>query len=107
MVQADRATQELPSLVAPISRGLNAAVERLSLLEHTALKLGDAIQPNDLDKILARCVILCLASAEERKEKTTPFGVSLMRSQVLYRAAQVTSAASPAMSLQDFTCLGL
>ncbi len=24
----------------------------------------------------------------ERKEKTTPFGVNLMRSQVLYRAAQ-------------------
>ena len=60
MVQADRATQELPSLVAPISRGLNAAVERLSLLEHTALKPGDAIQPNDLDKILARCVGLSL-----------------------------------------------
>ncbi len=56
VVQADRATQELPSLVAPISRGLNAAVERLSLLEHTALKPGDAIQPNDLDKILARYV---------------------------------------------------
>ncbi|KAL0050442.1 hypothetical protein WJX82_011314 [Trebouxia sp. C0006] len=54
--KADRATQELPSLVAPISRGLNAAVERLSLLEHTALKLGDAIQPNDLDKILARAM---------------------------------------------------
>ncbi|KAL0041471.1 hypothetical protein WJX79_004651 [Trebouxia sp. C0005] len=54
--KADRATQELPSLVAPISRGLNAAVERLSLLEHTALKPGDAIQPNDLDKILARAM---------------------------------------------------
>ena len=25
---------------------------------------------------------------EKRKEKTTPFGVNLMRSQVLYRAAQ-------------------
>ena len=59
-MQADRATQELPSLVAPISRGLNAAVERLSLLEHTALKPGDAIQPNDLDKILARCADLFL-----------------------------------------------
>ncbi|KAL0042137.1 hypothetical protein WJX77_004388 [Trebouxia sp. C0004] len=55
-VKADRATQELPSLVGPISRGLNAAVERLSLLEHTALKPGDAIQPNDLDKILARAM---------------------------------------------------
>ncbi len=27
--------------------------------------------------------------AEKRKEKTTPFGVNLMRSQVLYRAAQI------------------
>jgi len=26
---------------------------------------------------------------KERKERTTPFGVNLMRSQVLYRAAQV------------------
>ncbi len=29
-----------------------------------------------------------LLSFEEGKEKTTPFGVNLMRSQVLYRAAQ-------------------
>ncbi len=78
VMQADRATQELPSLVAPISRGLNAAVERLSLLEHTALKPGDAIQPNDLDKILARCVGFFL-----------------------------TSASSSATSLQESTCLGL
>ena len=53
-LQADRATQELPSLVAPISRGLNAAVDRLSLLEHTSLKAGDAVQTNDLEKALAR-----------------------------------------------------
>jgi len=58
VVQADRATQELPSLVAPISRGLNAAVERLSVLEHTALKAGDAVQADDLEKALARCACL-------------------------------------------------
>ncbi len=28
------------------------------------------------------------AAEKKRKEKTTPFGVNLMRSQVLYRAAQ-------------------
>ncbi len=28
---------------------------------------------------------------KKRREKTTPFGVNLMRSQVLYRAAQVSS----------------
>ena len=30
-----------------------------------------------------------VAVGEKRKEKTTPFGVNSMRSQVLYRAAQV------------------
>ena len=30
-----------------------------------------------------------LKGSIERKEKTTPFGVNLMRSQVLYRAAQM------------------
>ena len=53
-VQADRAVQELPSLVAPISRGLNAAVERLSVVEHSCLSLADAVQPPDLEKALAR-----------------------------------------------------
>jgi len=32
-----------------------------------------------------------MPSGEKRKEKTTPFGGNLMRSQVLYRAAQVPS----------------
>lgn len=54
-VQADRAGQELPGLVAPISRGLNAAVDRLSMLESTCLREGDAIQTPDLEKALARC----------------------------------------------------
>lgn len=53
-MQADRAAQELPSLVAPISRGLNAAVERLALVEHTCLGLADAVQAPDLEKTLAR-----------------------------------------------------
>ena len=33
-----------------------------------------------------------LAAEKHRKEKTTPFGVNLMRSQVLYKAAQVLAA---------------
>ncbi len=34
-------------------------------------------------------VCRCICQVEKkRKEKTTPFGVNLMRSQVLYRAAQ-------------------
>ncbi len=36
--------------------------------------------------VALRCV--CQTAATSRKEKTTPFGVNLMRSQVLYRAAQ-------------------
>ena len=52
--QADRAAQELPGLVAPISRGLNAAVERLSQLEHTALRPGDAVSAPQLEQALAR-----------------------------------------------------
>jgi len=31
---------------------------------------------------------------KKRKEKTTPFGVDVMKNQVLYRAAQVTRAKS-------------
>ena len=31
----------------------------------------------------------CHEGSQKRKEKTMPFGVNLMRSQVLYRAAQV------------------
>ena len=53
-VQAERAAQELPGLVAPISRGLNAAVERLSVLEHSCLRHGDAVQAPDLETALAR-----------------------------------------------------
>lgn len=53
-VQADRAAQELPSLVAPISRGLNAAVERLSIVEHSCLGLADAVLASDLETALAR-----------------------------------------------------
>ena len=67
-MQADRAAQELPSLVAPISRGLNAAVERLAVVEHTCLSLADAVQAPDLEKALARwgsqpacCAVLCCA----------------------------------------------
>jgi len=41
------------------------------------------------------------ALKQKRKEKTTPFGVNLMRSQVLYRAAQGgTSARSCSWSVQ-------
>ncbi|KAL3162864.1 hypothetical protein ABBQ32_009315 [Trebouxia sp. C0010 RCD-2024] len=54
--KADRAAQELPSLVAPISRGLNAAVERLSVLEHSCLRHGDAVQAPDLETALARAM---------------------------------------------------
>lgn len=54
LAQADRSAQELPGLVAPISRNLTAAVERLTLLERTALKPEDAVLAADLDKILAR-----------------------------------------------------
>ena len=37
-----------------------------------------------------RCisVYLKVGACSVRKEKTTPFGINLMRSQVLYRAAQ-------------------
>ncbi len=38
------------------------------------------------DALSQRVYCLC---CRKRKEKTTPFGVNLMRSQVLYRAAQV------------------
>ena len=34
--------------------------------------------------------IRTVSSEKKRKEKTTPFGVNLMRSQVLYQAAQET-----------------
>ena len=34
--------------------------------------------------------LFCLRKEKKRKEKTTPFGVNLMRSQVVYRAAQVS-----------------
>ena len=54
LAQADRSAQELPGLVAPISRNLTAAVERLTFLERTALKPEDAVLAADLDKILAR-----------------------------------------------------
>ncbi len=40
-----------------------------------------------LDTLCILPSISCKSS--ERKEKTTPFGVNLMRSQVLYRAVQV------------------
>lgn len=56
-VQADRSAQELPGLVAPISRNLSAAVERLAFLERTALKPEDAVLASDLDKILARSAL--------------------------------------------------
>ena len=48
------------------------------------------------------CVPLC---EKKRKEKTTPFGVSLMRSQVLYRAAQaaVCSCAKMYSNIQQST----
>ncbi len=46
-------------------------------------------------------MIMCLQMSQlvsmqilKRKEKTTPFGVNLMRSQVLYRAAQYADIAS-------------
>ncbi len=37
------------------------------------------------------CITTVIPAQKEKKEKeaTTPFGVNLMRSQVLYRAAQV------------------
>ena len=48
-------------------------------------------------------------SEKKRKEKTTPFGVSLMRSQVLYRAAQgaVMSLICTVAWLQSKNLLGL
>ncbi len=36
-----------------------------------------------------QCMGSCQLLEKKRKEKTTPFGVNLMRSQVLYRAAQL------------------
>ena len=53
-VQADRSAQELPGLVAPISRNLTAAVERLAHLERTALKPEDAVLASNLAGILAK-----------------------------------------------------
>ena len=48
-----------------------------------------------------------LAQPKERKQKTTPFGVYLMKSQVLYRAAQYLAqrlkAAIPAVFESDST----
>ncbi len=38
------------------------------------------------------------SSEKKRKEKTTPFGVNLMRRQVLYRAAQLASSAEKAIT---------
>ena len=66
-VQAEKAAQELPSLVAPISRGLNAAVERLGVLESRCLRLGDAVQAADLEKALARWEL-----TTDTKAGTTP-----------------------------------
>ena len=38
---------------------------------------------------LGKPVSCCICKKKKRKEKTTPFGVDLMRSPVLYRAAQM------------------
>jgi hypothetical protein len=39
-------------------------------------------------RLMLSCVEGLLPGEKERKEKTTPFGINSMRSQVLYRAAQ-------------------
>ncbi len=44
-----------------------------------------------------------MAKERKRKEKTTPFRVNLMRSQVLYRAAQTLMA----NRIADFCLLGV
>ena len=57
-------------------------------------------------RVSAACVLFVpQANGKKRKEKTTPVGVSLMRSQVVYRAAQgskwqcVLAATAPDMQL--------
>ncbi len=46
-----------------------------------------------------------MAIKKKRKEKTTPFGVNLMRSQVLYQAAQISWPYS--VHLADYASLTL
>ena len=53
---------------------------------------------SQLPSPLGRTCLACPHSAgEKRKERTTPFGVNLMRSQVLYRAAHILQVTLPSL----------
>jgi len=54
-----------------------------------ASSTGPSIQHMRIKKAAGMCILgWSEAHGKKRKEKTTPFGVNLMRSQVLYRGAQ-------------------
>ncbi len=52
------------------------------------MRRADLLAAAGMEQVRLLCCIDCL---EERKEQTTPFGVNLLRSQVLYWATQETA----------------
>ncbi len=71
-------------------RLLLSCLQRLLIGVHCLLLLHDVLLAL---LIVDACIGICIEvqiklHLQERKEETTPFGVNLMRSQVLYRAAQ-------------------
>jgi len=59
--------------------------------DYTDAELVNIVETNVLGVMLG-CREVRNALEKKRKEKTTPFGVNLMRSPVLYRAAQGRNA---------------
>lgn len=58
-------------------------------LRGSSTKAGAAAFRSDSLMHTVECVMLTVGSQKKRTEKTTPFGFSLMTSQLWYRAAQV------------------
>ncbi len=63
-------------------------------LTHIALMLFMRTRPGFLAGTGTAHLVSCPLQEKKRIEKTTPFGVNLMRSQVLYQAAQVAQFTS-------------
>jgi len=68
-----------------LDRDVMQALQQELHLVNPFIRRFKAINPGDLQPHMD---IKIRAEEKKRKEKTTPFGVNLMRSQVLYRAAQ-------------------
>ena len=69
-------------------------------------------QPTSLDhltvetKYVQRCVVAAgTRSGSERQDQTTPFGINLLRSQVLYRAAQAGQGHLVSARLHAIWCM--